>query len=155
MRNYFLKLSFVLLTIFSVFAHAGMIGKEAIPEKIMAQLHKQHPNALDIKAEPKTHFGQALYVLYFKDGEVEHIEFYRVDGHFYVSGEKIDAINLIPEAINDNLKAAFNTYEIKRAILVANPNGVGEEYDLSVSASGKNWSITVDGKGAIIDKVEE
>jgi hypothetical protein len=155
MRNYFLKLSFVLLTVLSVFAHAGKIGKEVIPEKIMAQLHKQHPNALDITAEPKTHFGQVLYALYFKDGDADQIELYRADGHFYVSGEKIDALNLIPPAVNDNLKAAFNNYEIKRAILVVNPNGVGEEYDLALSASGKNWSVSVDGKGAITDKVED
>ena len=140
----------------SGFVHAGsIIAREAIPEKIMTQLQKQHPNALDITAEPKTHFGQSLYAIYFKDGDVNQIEFYRTDGHFYVSGEKIDALNLIPPAVNDNLKAAFNNFEIKQAILVVNPNGVGEEYDLVVGASGKNWSVSVDRKGAITDKVEQ
>jgi hypothetical protein len=95
-----------------------------------------------------------LYAFYFKDGDVEQIEFYRADGHFYVSGEKIDALNVIPPAVNDNLKAAFNNYEIKRAILVVNPNGVGEEYDLAVSVSGKNWSVSVDGKGVITHQEE-
>ena len=144
-----------MLTFVSGFSHAGMIAREAIPEKIMAQLQKQHPNALDVTAEAKNHFGQSLYALYFKEGDLDMIEFYRVDGHFYVSGEKIDAFNLIPPAVNDNLKAAFNKYEVKQAILVANPNGVGEEYDLVVNASGKNWSVSVDGKGAIVTKIEQ
>lgn len=144
-----------MLTFASGFGYAGMVAKAAIPEIIMAQLQKQHPNALDITAEPKNHFGQSLYALYFKEGDFNRIEFYRVDGHFYVSGEKMDAFNLIPPAVNDNLKAAFNLYEVKQAILVVNPNGVGEEYDLVVSASGKNWSVSVDGKGAIVTKTEQ
>jgi len=50
------------------------------------------------------------------------------------------------------LKAAFGTYTIKEAILVVNPNGVGEEYDLTVDVSGNDWSVIVDHAGNIIQK---
>jgi hypothetical protein len=148
MRKYLFNLGFLVLAI-PAFAVAA---QEALPEKIMARIHEQHPNAADIEAERKTHFGQAVYEIHFKDGESDLIELYRENGHFYVSGEKIDAMNLMPEAVDANLKAEFTTFEIKEAILIVNPNGPGEEYDLTVVSNNQEWSLTIDGKGNIIKK---
>ncbi|MCL7421431.1 MAG: hypothetical protein M8364_11065 [Methylobacter sp.] len=148
MRKYLLNLGFLVLAM-PAFA---VVAKEAIPEKIMARIHEQHPNAADIEAERKTHFGQTVYEIHFKDGESDLIELYRENGHFYVSGEKIDAMNLMPEAVDANLKAEFTTFEIKEAILIVNPNGPGEEYDLTVVSNNQEWSLTINGKGNIIKK---
>ena len=58
----------------------------------------------------------------------------------------------MPAVAHDNLKAIFNTFAIKKAILVVNPNGVGEDYDLLINASGVDWNVVVDYKGNIIQK---
>lgn len=157
MRKYLLKLSFFALaaSAFAAGTSVAIAAEEAIPEQIMAQIQKNHPNAADIKAEQKTHFGQVVYEVHFKDGENEQIELYRKDGHFYVNGEKIDASNLMPDPVKDNLKSTFSKYEIKEAILIVNPNGPGEEYDLSVVSDNQTWNVTVDNKGNIIKKERE
>lgn len=152
MRNYFLNLGFIVLALFSVSADAEIVDKDTIPPQIMDQFYKKHPDALDITAEQKKHFGQDLYEINFKEGEEKLIELYRPNGHFYVSAVYVEADGLMPAAGNDNLKAAFTSYEIKDAILIANPNGTGEEYDLTVNASGNDWSVLIDGKGNIINK---
>jgi hypothetical protein len=59
---------------------------------------------------------------------------------------------MMPSVGYDNLKAAFGTYTIKNATLVVNPNGIGEEYDLTVNAAGNNWSVIVDHNGNITQK---
>ncbi|WAK03896.1 hypothetical protein [Methylobacter sp. YRD-M1] len=155
MRKYLLTLSFFALAAYAFAADIAVAAEEALPEPVMAQIQKRHPNAADIKAEQKTHFGQAVYEVHFKDGENEQIELYRKDGHFYVSGEKIDASSLMPDPVNDNLKSIFSKYEIKEAILIVNPNGPGEEYDLSVVSDNQTWNVTVDNKGNIIKKERE
>ena len=159
MRNYFSTFSCVVLTLFSVSAFAGaVLPKESIPEKILAEFNKKHPNAISVSAEQKTHFGQELYLIAFKEAkEVDEraIVYYRVNGHFYVNGDEIDTSKNsieMPPASYENLKAAFTNYEIKEAILVVNPNGAGEEFDLVVNASGDIWRISLDRKGNIIQK---
>lgn len=157
MRKYLLNLSFFALaaSAFAAGTSVAIAAEEALPEQIMAQIQKKHPNAANIKAEQKTHFGQAVYEVHFKDGENEQIELYRKDGHFYVNGEKIEGSSLMPDPVNDNLKSTFSKYEIKEAILIVNPNGPGEEYDLSVVSDNQTWNVTVDNKGNIIKKERE
>lgn len=161
MRNYFSTLSCVVLTAFSVSALAGaVIPKESIPEKILTTFNKKHPTAINVTAEAKTHFGQELYLIAFKEAkeaDERSIAYYRVNGNFYVNGDEIDTAKTsveMPPASYENLKAAFNDYDIKEAILVVNPNGAGEEYDLVVSASGKLWHISLDRTGKITKKEE-
>jgi hypothetical protein len=162
MRNYFFNPGFLVLALLSVSANAEVLGKDAIPPQIMDQFYKRHPNAIDISAEKKTHFKQALYEVTFKeekDKEKEKekekekvIELYRENGHFFVNADNVTTSNMMPAVAYDNLKAAFDTYTVKEAILVVNPNGVGEEYDLTVNASGNDWSVVVDHKGNITQK---
>lgn len=149
MRKYLLNLCFLVL---ATPAFAAVVTKDAIPEKIMAQIYKRHPNAAGTQAEQKTYFDQALYEIHFKEGETDQVELYRTDGHFYVGAEKIDVSSLMPGPVNDNLEAAFGTFEIKEALLIVNPNGPGEEYDLSVVSDNQTWSVTVDHNGNIIKK---
>jgi hypothetical protein len=161
MRNYFLMLSCVVLTLFSVSVFAAaVLSKEAIPEKILATFNKKFPNAISVTAEQKTHFGQELYLIAFKEAkeaDARNIIYYRVNGNFYVNGDEIDTSKTsieMPPASYENLKAAFTNYDIKEAILVVNPNGPGEEFDLVVNASGTTWHISLDRNGNITKKEE-
>jgi hypothetical protein len=152
MRNYFSALFFGItaLTVSSIYAE--VINKDAIPEKIVTQFYKKHPDIVDFTARKKKHFGQDLYELYFKEGDEKRIELYRAAGPFYVNGVLIDASGMVPPAAFDNLKADFGDYKIKEAILVVNPNGPGEEYDFTVSSSEGEWNVSVDGEGKILSK---
>jgi hypothetical protein len=159
MRNYFSTVGCVVLTLFSVSALAGaVLPKESIPEKILASFNKKHPNAINVTAETKTHFGQELYLIAYKEAkeaDERSIAYYRVNGNFYVNGDEIDTSKNsieMPPASYENLKAAFTNYDIKEAILVVNPNAAGEEFDLVVNASGETWRISLDRKGNIMQK---
>ena len=154
MRNYFLNLGCLVLALSSVSANAEILGKDAIPPPIMDQFYKRHPNAIDISAEKKTHFKQALYEITFKEEKDKEkiIELYRANGRFFVSGDNVQGANMMPSVAHDNLKTVFDAYTIKDAILVVNPNGVGEEYDLTVNASGNDWSVVVDQAGNVTQK---
>lgn len=154
MRNKFLNLGFLVLALSSISANAEILDKEAIPAPIKDQFYKRHPNAIDISAEKKTHFKQALYEITFKEEKDKEpiIELYRNNGRFFVNGDNVTTSNMMPPVAYDNLKTAFGTYTIKDAILVVNPNGVGEEYDLTVNTSGNNWSVIVDHNGNITQK---
>ncbi|MDD1605958.1 MAG: hypothetical protein LUP96_04580 [Methylococcaceae bacterium] len=161
MRNYFSTLSGVVLTLFSVSVlAAAVLPKEAIPEKILTTFNKSFPNAISVTAEQKTHFGQELYLIAFKEAketDERNIIYYRVNGNFYVNGDEIDTAKTsveMPPASYENLKAAFTNYDIKEAILVVNPNGTGEEFDLVVNASGTTWHISLDRNGNITKKEE-
>ncbi len=154
MRNNFLNMGFLVLVLSSVCANAEILSKDAIPPQIMDQFYKRHPNAIDISAEKKTHFKQSLYEITFKEEKDKEklIELYRENGHFFVNADNVQGANMMPAVAYDNLKSAFDTYTIKDAILVVNPNGVGEEYDLTINASGNDWSVVVDHAGNIIQK---
>jgi hypothetical protein len=154
MRNKFLNLGFLVLVLSSVSANAEILAKDAIPPQILDQFYKRHPNAIDITAEQKTHFKQSLYEITFKEEKDKEtmIELYRANGGFFVNGDDVTTSNMMPSIASDNLKTAFGPYTIKKAILVVNPNGVGEEYDLTVNVSGNDWSVIVDHKGNITKK---
>lgn len=154
MRNFFLSLGIMVLALSSVSVNAEVLGKDAIPPKILDELYKRHPNAIDITAEKKNHFKQALYEITFKEGEDKEkiIELYRDNGRFFVNGDNVTTSNMMPAVAYDNLKTDFGTYTIKEAIMVVNPNGIGEEYDLTINASGNDWSVIVDYKGNITHK---
>ncbi|MBL1265976.1 hypothetical protein [Candidatus Methylomicrobium oryzae] len=152
MRQFFLG-SLLAATAFAAFpVHAEVLGKDGLPAPVVDQLYKKHPNAADISALPKNHFKQELYQIHFKDGEESLIEYYRKNGHFFVSAPVIDPSGLLPPGTLENLKAEFPNHEIKEAIQVANPNGAGEEFDFTLDVSGTRWSVSVDGAGKITEK---
>lgn len=154
MRNYFLNLGFLVLVLSSIAANAEVVSKDSVPSKIMDQLYKRHPNAMDISVEKKIHFKQSLYEITFKEEKDKEklVELYRDNGRFFVNADYVTGSNMMPAVAYDNLKAAFDTYTIKDSILVVNPNGVGEEYDLTVNSSGNDWSVIVDHNGNITEK---
>lgn len=146
MHKILLSLCFIFLTL-SV--NAEDIGKEGISSAITDQIYKKHPNALDFKAEKKTHFSQELLKIYYKEGEEKFVDYYKPDGHFYVSGVIIAADDMMFTDSKEKLKAAFNDYHVKQAVLVVNPNGVGEEFDVVLETAGKAWNVLIDKKGNV------
>lgn len=136
----------------SVASFSEVLIKDDIPEVVLENLLKKHPNALDIRARPKKHFDQDLYLVFFKEGDEKLIELYRSKGAFFVNGAMIEASGLVPEVTFQNLKSAFNDYEIIETILVVNPNGPGEEYDMTLTAAGQEWSVSLDTNGNILSK---
>jgi len=154
MRKNFLNLGLLVLALSSISANAEILGKDAIPAPILDEFYKRHPNAVDISAEQKVHFKQDLYEIFFKDGKDKplDIELYRNNGRFFVNADDVTTSNMMPSLGYDNLKATFDVYTVKEALLVVNPNGVGEEYDLTVNAAGNDWSVIVDYKGNITQK---
>jgi hypothetical protein len=146
MHKLLLSLFLFLLTIS---ANAEIIGKEGIPTAIIDQIYKKHPNALDFTAEKKTHFSQELLKINYKEGEEKFVDFYKPDGHFYVSGFIIAADDMMFSDSKEKLKAAFNDYHVKQAVLVVNPNGTGEEFDVVLETAGKVWNVLIDKKGNV------
>jgi hypothetical protein len=142
------KLLFSLcLLLLSVSINAEVIGKDGLPTAVIDQIYKKHPNALDISAERKTHFSQELLKVYYKEGEEKFVEYYRPDGHFFVSGLIIAADDMMFTDSKEKLKADFKDYHIKQAVLVVNPNGAGEEFDVVLETAGKAWNVLIDKKG--------
>jgi hypothetical protein len=142
------KLLFSLcLLLLSVPVNAEVIGKDGLPTAVVDQIYKKHPNALDIAAEKKKHFSQDLLKVYFKEGEEKYVDYYRPDGHFFVSGLIIAADDMMFTDSKEKLKADFKDYHIKQAVLVVNPNGAGEEFDVVLETAGKAWNVLIDKKG--------
>ncbi len=137
------------LCFLSTCSYAERIEKDNIPSAIMDQIYKKHPNALDFSAEKKTHFAQDLLKIYYKEGEEKFVDYYRPDGHFFVAGLMIAADDLMFSDSKEKLKNAFNEYRIKQAVLIVNPNGVGEEFDVVLETAGKNWNVVIDKKGNV------
>ena len=152
MRQVFLKFVVAASVLASLSVHAELLGKENLPAPVIDQLNKRHPNAVNISALPKKHFNQELYQIHFKDGEETLVEYYRQNGHFFVSAPVIEPSGLLPPGTLDNLKAEFPKHEIKEALQVANPNGAGEAFDFTLDVSGSLWSVSVDGEGKITGK---
>ncbi len=154
MRNKFLSVGLMVLSMSSAGVYAEVLTKDAIPAPVLDQFYKKHPNALDLVAEKKTHFKQELIQISYKEEKDKDtfIALYRTNGRIFVSADDVTTANLMPAVAHDNLKATFNTFSIKKAILVVNPNGVGEDYDLTIDASGVAWNVVVDYKGNIIHK---
>jgi hypothetical protein len=167
MRNYLIIFVFSFFSIISVSAFSAAIPKESIPREILDNLLTKHPDATDITAIKTKHFGVELFEISFKqpvkpvEGEEavqtkeKLIELYHTSGKFYVNGTEINTSKNsteMPVATYDNLKAAFPDYSLKEAIMVVNPNGAGEEYDLLIGAADGLWRVTINRKGEIVSK---
>jgi hypothetical protein len=130
-------------------ATAEVIDKDKIPSQITDQIYKKHSNAVNMTAEKKTHFAQELIKVFYKEGEEKYVEYYRPDGHFFVSGHIIAADDMMFTDSKEKLKTEFNNYKIIEAVLIPNPNGSGEEFDVVLETSGKAWNVLIDKKGNI------
>lgn len=152
MRNYFLKFSFLVLTVCSVSAFAEVLSKDALPEKIMQHLQTKHPKAMDIVAETTKHFGQDVIEVHFKEDGVAGLNIYRTNGNFHIAATKIAADDMMFTSSKEALQKEFPEYSIKEAFMIVNPNGVGEEFDVLLQAAGKTWDVSIDKAGGVEKK---
>lgn len=155
MYNFLFAMALI-LSGFSCSVSAEILNREQLPEKIIDHIYKKHPGAQNIAAVPEKHFGQNLYKITFQEKVGEETKnqtkYYRVNGNFYVDGVKIETsanASLLPTASDENLKAAFSGYKIDNALMIVNPNGIGEEYDLIVDSNGSKWRVIMDNEGKV------
>lgn len=140
----------VLLSACSVTAHAESAASVIIPEKVTANILKRHPRAEAIQASFETHFGLKLLEVAFKTEGGEQVqELFTENGHLFTNELMLDTLaELSPEALAA-LKQQFPNYQLKKAELVTNPNGVGQEYEIYLHSGGSDWKISVNDKGTI------
>ncbi len=80
-----------------------------------------------------------------------------MNGHFYTNAMVVqqEAFNILPSATVKSLQLKYPEYKILAMKTVANPNGVGEEYEVDLLVSGKKWNISIDGQGTLISETEQ
>lgn len=128
-------------------------GPAAIPEKVVRNILKRHPAAQELQASQEIHFGQTLLEVSYKDEAGQSImELFTSRGHLYTNELRIEDFNEIYPQVVAELKKEFPQHELKRAELVGNPNGVGEEYDVYLHAAGADWKVLITGDGKVLDK---
>ncbi len=142
----------------SVLAIAFSIKAEAttpvnVPEKVTEDILKRHPNAHELQASHEKHFGFELLEVSFKEENNEpYLELFTHSGHLFANELLIENLSEVsPDAI-EALKQHFPKYELKKAELVSNPNGAGEEYEIYIIADGANWKLSINDKGIVEGK---
>jgi len=125
-----------------------------IPEKVKADILKRHPNAQDLQASPEIHFQRKLLEVSFKvEGEEKPLmELFREDGHLFTNELPVDDISEASSVVRESLDVNFPNHQIKKIEMIANPNGVGEEYEIYLQSGGANWKVSVNQKGEIVAK---
>jgi hypothetical protein len=160
----------LILAASSVSVEAKQLTKEQLPAKLLTHFTKKHPKTSNLIITEQKHFGQSLYKLSFTeelmlkvpDTETGKLKqemaredttiFYRSGGQFFVNAQKIEAFNVIPGIVIDGLKTAFPDYKITAALMIPNPNGPGDEYEITITSAGQNWNVALNNKGVIITK---
>lgn len=134
-------------------AHADSVKPIAIPEKVSQNILKRHPKAQEFQASHESHFGKQLLEVSFKDEAGQPVlELFNQQGHLFTNEVIIEDFNEIYPQVVDALKQAFPKYQLKRAEMIGNPNGVGQEYEIYLNADGVDWKVSVSGQGVIQEK---
>lgn len=137
------------------FASAGRADTQpvTIPEKVSQNILKRHPSAYDLRASHETHFGRQLLEVGYKDESGQtNLELFTSLGHLLTNELLIEDFHEIYPQVIAVLNREFPQHQIKRAELIGNPNGVGEEYEIYLHADGTDWKVAVTGDGEILDK---
>jgi hypothetical protein len=135
-------------------AMAESTAAVSIPDKVKANILKRHPKAVDLQASHEIHYKRKLLEVSFKEegSDTTILELYREDGNLFTTEEAIYDLTLAPAAVKDSLQKNFPGYQLKKAELIVNPNGVGEEFEVHITAAGSSWKISITDKGVIEQK---
>ncbi len=135
-------------------ASAAQAESAPVPDKVRADILKRHPSAQDLQASHEVHFKRKLLEVSFKvEGEEQPLlELFREDGHLFSNELLVDDISEASTAVKQALDNAYPGNQIKRIEMVANPNGVGEEYEIYIQAGGANWKVSINEKGEIVQR---
>ena len=145
--------SSVLLLTFNVNAEPGFGQSVNIPANISSNILKRHPTAQELQGIPETHFGQRLLEVSFKVETGESImELFTESGHLFTNEVQVESIDAISQAAIHTLKTEFPGFTLQKAELIGNPNGVGEEYEIYLTAKGIRWRVSINDLGTIVDK---
>lgn len=152
MRPFLLSSFAVIAVSFASLAHADS-QPVTIPEKVSQNIMKRHPSAYDLQAHHETHFGRQLLEVGYKDESGQTIqELFTSQGQLLTNELVIEDFHEIYPQVIAVLKREFPQHELKKAELIGNPNGVGEEYEIYLHAGGADWRMSVTGDGEITDK---
>ena len=123
----------------------------SIPDKVRADILKRHPKAIDLAATPEIHFQHRLLEVSFKEegGEETFLELFREDGHLFTNEVPMTGLGAAPSIVKEELDKAFPGFVLNKSELTVNPNGIGEEYEVFLKASGANWKVFINDKGVI------
>ena len=140
----------LLLSAVAFTVSAEQSAEISIPEKVKADIIKRHPTAHDLQASHENHFGHKLLEVTFKEDDKDtKLELFKADGNLFTDELPLDSLNEAPPAVKEALEKSFPGYELKKAELIANPNGPGEEYELYLVVGGVNWKVSINEKGNI------
>lgn len=153
MRKSFLPLLSLIVFSLTFTVNAESVKPGDIPEKVVASIMKRHPKAQDLQASHEQHFGKKLLEISFKDENNQPVlELFTPEGHLFTSELAIESLNELSPLVIEALNRDFPHYSIRKAEMVGNPNGVGEEYEVYISADNINWKVSIDDHGKIIQK---
>lgn len=166
MRHRLYQVLFLSIAVFFTadFALAAPPGDQTYPASISSYLQNKYPAAENITVQKQNHFGREVYEVRFgekipdENGQNVNQQFvllFRLDGDFYTSAYVVEpnAYNVVSDAVNDQLKSRYPGYKIKAMRMIDNPNGVGNEYEVSIQVSGKALQTTLNDKGEVINEV--
>lgn len=145
-------LSSVILSLFAATANAELL---TVPDKVRASILKRHPTAQELQTNGyETHFGQKLLeVTFVEEGSTTPIiELYRSSGHLFAAEVAVADLNAVPSDVRDAISKAFPDSQMKKAEMMVNPNGAGEEHEILLLTGGDMWRVIVNHKSEIISK---
>ncbi|MGZ4970035.1 MAG: hypothetical protein ACXV8O_04580 [Methylobacter sp.] len=143
----------LLLSAIALTVNAQQSTNADIPEKVKADILQRHPTARDFQAGHEVHFGQDLLEVAFKEeGKEPKLELFKSNGNLFTDELPLEDLNEAPAAVKEALEKSFPGYKLKKAELIANPNGVGEEYEMYLIVGDVNWKVSVNEKGKLEGK---
>lgn len=127
-------------------------AETTIPAKITEHVLKRHPQATELQAVEESHFGQKLLKVSYKENDELNMELFKSSGSLFSNVLPVEDPTPLPSPLLNTLKSQFTGYQFKKAELVVNPNGVGEEYAVYLVVNGVNWLVSINDKGQLLGK---
>lgn len=106
-----------------------------------------------MQASHEIHFGHDLLEVTFREESNEpFLDLSTANGKLFTDELLLEGLSEVPPTVKEALEKNFPGYELKKAELIANPNGVDEEYEMYLVVGGVNWKVSINEKGNIEGK---
>jgi uncharacterized membrane protein YkoI len=120
-----------------------------LPAAVTAAFHKAYPSARILDASTETEKGVKYYEIESKDGSTRRDLLYMEDGKVYETEETVAPGNL-PESVKSALAKDLPKGKILKVEKTTRGDVVA--YELAVKANGKEYSVTIDPAGKVVEK---